>query len=231
LKESAEREGGRKVLKRCVDALCFWSAAAASQQQRKPGQDTLRTQTKILPPPSASPASRLGGAGKALLAGLVVLALEVAGCVWLESSVKTGLVDWDASSTAHPAPMQTQDSRWSLVLLVLRAFGVWGVACVVRQQQNPESKQASGAAGGTILCLNPEERRKGVGGEAADNLSCSGGGVAPRALLGTGATQKRGLSRRGRMLRKREKGRERQASQAEWRQMLQCAALGCRMQA
>jgi hypothetical protein len=53
------------------------------------------------------------------------------------------------------------------VLLVLRAFGVWGVAYVVRQQQNPESKRASGTAGGTILCLNPEERRNRAGAALA----------------------------------------------------------------
>jgi hypothetical protein len=132
----------------------------------------------------------MGGAGKALLlAGLVaVLALEVAGCVWLEPSAKTGLVDWKAS------PVQTQESGWILVLLVLTAFGVLGVAFVAHQQQKqrPERERACGAAGDTI-CLNPGE---GAGGEAADSRSCFGGGVAPhRTLRITCATKKRGLLR------------------------------------
>jgi hypothetical protein len=75
-----------------------------------------------------------------LLAGLVVLALEVAGCVWLEPYVKTGLVDWRVSSTAPPpAPNQTQDSGCLLVLLVLKAVGVWGVAFVVQQHQSAQA--------------------------------------------------------------------------------------------
>jgi len=131
----------------------------------------------------------MGGAGKALLlAGLVVLALEVAGCVWLEPSAKTGLVDWKAS------PVQTQESGWILVLLMLTAFGVLGVAFVAHQQQKqrPERERACGAAGDTI-CLNPGE---GAGGEAADSRSCFGGGVAPhRTLRITYATKKRGLLR------------------------------------
>jgi hypothetical protein len=44
----------------------------------------------------------------------------------------------------------------------------------------------------------------------AGSRSCSGGGVAPRALLVTSATKKRGLSRRGRKARKREKRQKRQ---------------------
>jgi hypothetical protein len=141
LKERAEREGVCKVLKRCADALCFWSAAGALQQQRKSGQDTLRTGAQIRSPPAARPVRKLGGAGKALLlAGLVVLALEVAGCVWLEPYVKTGLVDWRVSSTAPPpAPNQTQDSGCLLVLLVLKAVGVWGVAFVVQQHQSAQA--------------------------------------------------------------------------------------------
>jgi hypothetical protein len=151
------------------------------------------------------------------LVGLVVLALEAAECVWLESSVKTGLVDWKASSTAHPPPMQTQDSGWLLVFLVLRAFGVWGVACVVQQHQNrrPDRERAFGAAGDTI-CLNPG---KGSGCEAADSRSCSGGGGAPhRTPWVSFAAQKRGLSRRGRMARKREKREKRRAMKTEWRE-------------
>jgi hypothetical protein len=187
-----------------------------------------------------------------VVAGLVLLALAVAGCAWLESSVKNGLVDWEASSTANPAPgvgcawpvpavplktglvglnaasmanpapSRTQGSGWLLVLLVLRAFGVWGVTYVAHQQQNrPERERACGAAGDTI-CLHPG---KGAGGEAADSRSCSSGGVAPhRSLRVTFAAQKRGLSRRGRMSRKCEKRQRRRASQAEWREMLQCAA-------
>jgi hypothetical protein len=175
----------------------------------------LKTEITVAPPPAAS---RMGGAGKALLlVGLVVLALEAAECVWLESSVKTGLVDWKASSTAHPPPMQTQDSGWLLVFLVLRAFGVWGVACVVQQHQNrrPDRERAFGAAGDTI-CLNPG---KGSGCEAADSRSCSGGGGAPhRTPWVSFAAQKRGLSRRGRMARKREKREKRRAMKTEWRE-------------
>jgi hypothetical protein len=116
--------------------------------------------------------SRRGGAGKALmLAGLVVLALEVAGCVWLEPYVKTGLVDWRVSSTAPPpAPIPTQDSGCLLVLLVLKAVGVWGVAFVVQQHQNrrPERERACGAAADTTVCVEPG---KAAGGGAADSRS------------------------------------------------------------
>ena len=177
-------------------------------------------------PQTARPASSLGG-GNALLAGFVVLAL-VAGCAWQGFPVKTGLVTWNAFWTAHPAPVvgctwapaclvpvvktgivdlnaasmanpapsRTQDSGWLLVLVVLRALIVWGVSYVARR---PGRERACGAAGHTI-CLNPG---KGAAGEAADSRSCSF------------AAQKRCLSRRGRMSRKRE---------AEWREMLQCGA-------
>jgi hypothetical protein len=111
-------------------------------------------------------------AGKALLlAGLVVLALEVAGCVWLEPYVKTGLVDWRVSSTAPPpAPIQMQDSGCLLVLLVLKAVDVWGVAFVVQQHQNrrPERERACGAAADTTVCVEPG---KAAGGGAADSRS------------------------------------------------------------
>ncbi len=201
LKERAEREGVCKVLKRCADALCFWSAAGALQQQRKSGQDTLRTGAQIRSPPAARPVRKLGGAGKALLlAGLVVLALAVAGCPWLVFSVKTGLVTWNASSIdksapvvgcawllpavktglvdlnaalmANPAPSRMQDFGWLLVLLVLRAFGVWGVCYVAHQQQKlrPKRERACGAAVDTV-CLNPGERRKGAGDEVATAAS------------------------------------------------------------
>ena len=250
LKERAEREGVCKVLKRCADALCFWSAAEALQQQRRPGQDTLRTGAQIRSPPAARPVRKLGGAGKALL----LAGLAVAGCAWLVFSVKTGLVTWNASSIdksapvvdcawllpavetglvdlnaasmANPAPSRMQDCGWLLVLLVLRAFGGWGVRYVAHQQQKlrPKRERACGAAGDTI-CLNPG---KGTGGEAADSRSCSGGGVAPHRMLRVAfAAQKRGLSRRARMERKREKRRRRRAIKADikakWREMLQCA--------
>ena len=212
LKERAEREGVCKVLKRCADALCFWSAAGALQQQRKPGQDTLRTGAQIRSPPAARPVRKLGGAGKALL----LAGLAVAGCAWLVFSVKTGLVTWNASSIdksapvvdcawllpavktglvdlnaasmAIPAPSRMQDCGWLLVLLVLRAFGGWGVRYVAHQQQKlrPKRERACGAAGDTI-CLNPG---KGTGGEAADSRSCSGGGVAPHRMLRVSAQEK-----------------------------------------
>jgi hypothetical protein len=127
-------------------------------------------------PPTASPASKLGGAGIALLTRKDVISLFVAGCAWLVPDVNTGLVGlnpwrqagWEepgkrcwretsnlesednslsslsrlhvacgssllsrlASSTGRPLRLPLlgpckQDSGWLLVLLVLRAFGVW----------------------------------------------------------------------------------------------------------
>jgi hypothetical protein len=213
-----QTERVHKAFKRCVGALCCWSAAGASQQQRKPGQDTAATRTT---PPAARPASKLGVIGTALLTGLAVLSLFVASCACIVPAFNTGLVDLNAASMANPAASRPQDCcGWLLVLLVLRAFGVWGVACVVQQQQNrhPDRERACGAAGDTI-CLNPG---KGAGGEAADSRSCSGGGVAPRALLVTFAAQNR--NKRARMSGQREKRRNRRASKAEWRETLQCAA-------
>ena len=57
----------------------------------------------------------------------------------------------------NSAPSRTQDSGWLLVLLALRAFGMWGVVCVVQQLQNrrPARERACGAAGATSVCLNP----------------------------------------------------------------------------
>ena len=56
LKERAEKEGViqgvRRAFKRCVGALCCWSAA--SQQQRKPGQDKLLTEDKSSSPPATN---------------------------------------------------------------------------------------------------------------------------------------------------------------------------------
>ena len=57
-----------------------------------------------------------------------------AGCAWPVPDVNTGLVDLNAASMVNPALSRPQDCcGWLLVLLVLRAFGVWVVACVVQQ--------------------------------------------------------------------------------------------------
>ena len=60
LKERAEKEGViqgvRKAFKRCVGALCCWSAA--SQQQRKPGQDKLLTEDKSSSPEACTQAAK-----------------------------------------------------------------------------------------------------------------------------------------------------------------------------
>jgi hypothetical protein len=44
----------------------------------------------------------------------------------------------------NAAPSRTQDSGWLLVLLALRAFGMWGVVCVVQQQQNRRPASVGG---------------------------------------------------------------------------------------
>jgi hypothetical protein len=64
LKECAERGGVRKAFKRCVGAMCCWSGAGASQQQRKQGQDTQATRPT---PPAARPANDFEAAPVAAL--------------------------------------------------------------------------------------------------------------------------------------------------------------------
>ena len=58
------------------------------------------------------------------------------GCAWLVPAVKTGLVDLNVASMANPAPLRPPDSVRLLVLLGLKAFGMWGVVCVLQKQQN-----------------------------------------------------------------------------------------------
>ncbi len=101
LKERAEREGVRKVLKRCVDALCFWSAAGVLQ--RKPGQDTPLTEAKSRSPPAVRPVRKLQrGARNLLLRSLIVLSFVAASCAGIVPAVQTDLLASFAPSSRLP---------------------------------------------------------------------------------------------------------------------------------
>jgi hypothetical protein len=73
----------RKAIERCVGALFCWAAAGASQQQRKPGQDTLLTKDKRSSPPATRPVRKLQrGVRNLLLRSLIVLSFVAASCAY-----------------------------------------------------------------------------------------------------------------------------------------------------
>jgi hypothetical protein len=119
-----------------------------------------------------------------------------------------------------PLPVRRREKREESIGTQGRAGAVVGAACscslskatsgLIRKQVVAACSQrhmslSPGAAAycdewhAAVLECNP------MIDAVAGSRSCSGGGVAPRALLVTGATKKRGLSRRGRKARKREK--------------------------
>jgi len=109
----------------------------------------------------------------------------------------------EATQAALEASAEEEDAR------VAAEMEAW-------RKMAPGSPEEEEDEGDRHMCLNPG---KEAGGEAADTLSCSGGGVAPhRTLRVTFAAQKRGLGRRGLMAGKREKRQQRGAMKAEWRE-------------